>query len=129
MATKRMKEYELLAEIKDDLAQCLPESSEVSSERAKALKYYLSQPFGNEIDGRSQIITTDVSDVIEGALPPLLKLFTSSDDVALFDPVGPEDEEQARQESDYINYVFYKDNPGFHILYTWFKDQLCFLQG
>jgi len=127
--TPKMTEDELAAEIQQDLALCVPTSSEVSTERTKALEYYLGEPFGNEKDGRSQVITSDVLDTIEGALPALLKLFTSSDDVALFDPVGPEDEEQAKQESDYINHVFYKDNNGFLILYTWFKDALMSKNG
>jgi hypothetical protein len=126
---RKMTEDELASEIYDDISQCIPLSSEVSSERTKALEYYLAEPFGNEKDGRSQVITTDVADTVEGALPGLIKLFTSSDDVALFDPVGPEDEEQARQESDYINHVFYKDNDGFLILYTWFKDALLSKNG
>ncbi len=74
---RKMTEDELAAEIYDDISQCIPLSSEVSSERTKALEYYLAEPFGNEKDGRSQVVTTDVADTVEGALPGLIKLFTS----------------------------------------------------
>jgi hypothetical protein len=129
MKKMKMSEEELIAELRSDLALCVPEYSSVADQRASALKYYMAEPFGNEVEGRSQVVTTDVADTIEGVLPPLLKMFTSSDDVAVFDPVGPEDEEQALQESDYINHVFFKDNEGFQILYTWFKDALLSKNG
>jgi len=96
----------------------------VSSQRETALKYYLGLPFGNEQDDRSQIVMTEVRDVLEGALPTMLKIFTSSDDVVRFEPQSPEDEQAAQQATDYINYIFYRKNPGFKILYTWFKDAL-----
>ena len=37
---------------------------EIVSRRRKSLEYYLGKPFGNEVDGRSQVISTDVSDTI-----------------------------------------------------------------
>ena len=35
----------------------------------------------------------------------------------------------AEQATNYINYIFNKDNPGFSILYTWFKDALIEKNG
>lgn len=126
---KRMSESELLSVVRSDLEACSPEQTALSEQRAEAMQYYLCEPFGNEVEGRSQVVTSDVQDVIEGILPQLIKMFTSSDDVVLFDPVSPEDEEQANQESAYLNHVFYKDNEGFQILYDWFKDALLFKNG
>jgi hypothetical protein len=123
-------ESELLAEINADLDKCIPyDGSTVASDRAKAMKYYLAEPFGNEVDGRSQVVTSDVADTIEWMLPQLIRIFTSSDEAVMFDPVGPEDEEAAKQETDYLNHVFYKDNDGFMILYNWFKDALLLKNG
>ena len=42
---------------------------------------------------------------------------------------GPEDDEMARQCSDYLNYVFYKENDGFVALYSAFKDALIQKNG
>jgi hypothetical protein len=41
-----------------------------------------------------------------------------------FEPVGPEDEAAAQQETDYVNHVFMQQNPGFMILYSLIKDAL-----
>lgn len=125
-----MTKDELLAELRADLDKCIPyDGSTVATDRAKAMQYYLSEPFGNEVNGRSQVVTSDVADTIEWMLPQLIKIFTSSDEAVVFDPVGPEDEEAAKQETDYLNHVFYKDNDGFMILYNWFKDALMLKNG
>ena len=98
--------------------------TETSAERAKAMDYYLRKPYGNEVEGRSQIITAEVAEAIDGALPDLIRVFTRADDIIQYEPVGPGDEEGAKQATDYANWVFYKQNPGFTILHHWFKDAL-----
>jgi hypothetical protein len=75
-------------------------------------------------DGRSGAVSNDVSDTIEGLMPNLMDIFCGSDEVVKFDPVGPEDEEPAQQETDYVNHVFMQQNPGFMVLYTFIKDSL-----
>src|SRR5262249_30175699 len=78
----RMTESELksiiAAEIADSLAHL---GGELSEQRRKALRYYLGEPFGNEVEGRSKIVSTDVADTVEWILPSLLKIFTAGDDV------------------------------------------------
>ena len=95
---------------------------DVSQERAKAWDYYMSKPFGNEVEGQSSVVTSDVADCVDGMMPSLLRIFTSAENLVDFDATGLEDEEQAEQESDYVNHVFFKQNPAFEILYTWFFD-------
>jgi len=93
-------------------------------DRRKALDYYLRRPYGNEIEGRSQIVTGEVAEVIDGALPQLVRVFTASEDIVRFEPKGPGDEEGAKQATEYVNWVFYRDNDGFLVLHNWFKDSL-----
>jgi len=96
----------------------------IAGEREKALNYYYGRPFGNEIEGRSQVVSTDVADVIESVMPSIIKIFTAGDDVVKFEPQGPEDEETAQQATDYCNWIFNRDNDGFLILHDWIKDAL-----
>jgi len=111
----------LSAEIDDAIGYL---DTETTADRAKAMDYYLRKPYGNEIEGRSQIITAEVAEAIDGALPDLIRVFTRADDIIQYEPVGPGDEQGAKQATDYANWVFYKQNPGFTILHTWFKDAL-----
>ena len=103
--------------------------TETTEARTKALEYYLRQPYGNEVDGRSQIVTGEVAEAIDGALPQLVRVFTQSDDIVRFEPKGPGDEEGAKQATDYCNWVFYTQNPGLTILHNWFKDALLQKNG
>jgi hypothetical protein len=101
-------------------------ADELVREREQAMRYYLgdvSQDMPAQ-DGRSKTVSMDVSDTIEGLMPNLMDIFAGSDEVVRFEPVGPEDEEAAQQETDYVNHVFMQKNPGFMVLYSFIKDAL-----
>ena len=102
---------------------------ELVSRRKKSLEYYLGMPLGNEQEGRSQVVSNDVLDTVESLMPSLMRIFTAGDNVFNCEGVGPEDDEMARQCSDYLNYIFYKENKGFVALYTAFKDALIQKNG
>ena len=98
--------------------------SETTQQRTDALSFYLRQPLGNEIEGKSSIVTGEVAEAVDGALPPLVRIFSSSDEVVRFDPRGPQDEAGAKQATEYCNWVFMRDNAGLIIMHDWFKDAL-----
>src|SRR4051812_11805703 len=79
------------------------EATKLSSDRSDAMDYYLGDMSKDmpAADGRSSAVSTDVSDTIEGLLPQLMDIFCGSDEVVRFEPVGPEDEEAAAQETDF----------------------------
>jgi hypothetical protein len=125
-----IEDMEIIAQIEaqENIAYGVNDSA-LSNDRAEAIDYYLGQPFGNEEEGRSQVVSYDVQDTIESALPQLLKVFVAGDKVVQFDPKGPEDQEAAEQETDYINHVVMEQNEGFKIFYVWFKDALLSKNG
>jgi len=98
--------------------------SETTGERQQALEYYLRRPYGNEVEGKSQVVTGEVAEAVDGALPQLIRIFTSSENIVEFNPVKEGDEPLAKQATTYVNHVFYKDNDGFSVLHNWFKDAL-----
>lgn len=107
------------------------ESSDLSEQRMKSLRYYdgdMSKEMPDE-DGLSSAVSTDVQDTVEGILPIVLDVFMSNEDVVVFNPRGENDEAQAQQETDYVNHVFYQKNPGFLTLYTAIKDGLLQKNG
>jgi hypothetical protein len=103
--------------------------SETVEQRKLALEAYLRQPYGNEVEGKSQIVTGEVAEAIDGALPSLVRIFTGSDNIVVFEPQGPKDEASAKQATDYCNWVFNRDNEGVAILHDWFKDALLQKNG
>lgn len=100
------------------------QNDELSVDREEAINAYLGKPYGNEVEGQSQIVSRDVMDTIEWIKPSLLRIFTGGDEIVRFDPVGPEDEETAKQETDYVNYVIQQKNNWFYIFNTWISDAL-----
>ena len=103
--------------------------SYIAPEREAAMSYYLAQPFGNEEDGRSQVVLTEVRDTILAMLPSLLRIFTGGDKVLEFVPKGPEDVEAAQQATDMIDYIFMQENNGFRVLHDAMKDGLLLKTG
>ena len=125
MAQNELKSI-LQAEIDDAIGFI---ESETVEQRKQALEAYLRQPYGNEVEGKSQIVTGEVAEAIDGALPSLVRIFTGSDDIVVFEPQGPKDEASAKQATQYCNWVFSRDNEGVSILHDWFKDALLQKNG
>jgi hypothetical protein len=114
------------AEIDDAIGYVETETVE---QRTKAINYYNRYPYGNEVEGRSQIVTGEVAEVVDGALPQLLRIFTSSDELVRFEPKFPGDEEGAKQATELVNLAFFQDNPGVILMHDWFKDALLQKNG
>ena len=130
MAKETITEEELVARIRGEITDSLGYMGDtISTQREMAMKYYYGLPFGNEVDGRSQYVDSTVQDTIEWIKPSLMRVFASGDEMVKFTPHGPEDVKMAEQASDYVNYVFTKDNPGWEILYSWFTDALLSKNG
>jgi len=129
MASSKLTDEELISRINSEIADSIGYNDTVSDQREKAMEYYYGLPLGNEVDGRSQYVDSSVMDTIEWIKPSLMRVFASGDEMVTFAPHGPEDVEAAKQATDYVNYIFTKDNPGWEILYTWFTDALLQKNG
>ena len=125
-----MQELDLRAILDNEIDNALGYiTTETTEERRKAIKYYNREAYGNEVEGRSTIVTGEVAEAIDGAIPQLLRIFTQSDDVVRFEPKGPGDEPKAKQATMYANWVLMNDNQGVIILHDWFKDALLQKNG
>lgn len=126
----KMTEQDLLRFLEAEQADAFHyNDGDVASSRNQALRDYLRFPYGNEQEGRSQVVASDVFDTVEGILPDLVEVFVASDKAVVFDPVEQNDEEGAKQATEACNHVFYKQNNGFLILYTAAKDALLLRTG
>jgi len=124
-AIEPMDETELQGIVAGELEDAVSYiDADVSPIRAKGTEYYRGDPFGNEEDGRSQVVAMEVRDTVSAMLPSLMKVFFSTENVVEYVPRGPEDVAGAQQATDYANYVFTADNNGFMTTYALFKDSL-----
>ena len=126
----KMDEYQLNSIVSSEVTDALNHfDSEFSQDRIRAMDFYLGEPFGNEVQGRSSVVTTEVADTVEAIMPNLMRVFTANDKYVRFSPRTAEDVERAEQVSDYVNYIINHDNEGYKVLYNWFKDALLFRLG
>jgi hypothetical protein len=124
-----MNEKDLLQQVKHQLVHCHGyEGDEVASARAQALDYYFQRVRGDEVAGRSAVVSGDVSAMVEANLAQMMDAF-SSDNVIEFEPYGPDDEDQAQLESCAVQYLVMGRNNGFVELSQAIKDALLLRNG
>ena len=97
---------------------------DISPIRAESTRYYLGDPFGNEVDGRSQVVSRDVRDSVQAVLPSMMRVFFGSEKVVEFVPRTANDMAMSEQATDYLNYIVRQDNDAIAIFYSVFKDAL-----
>jgi len=109
------------------------EDGDISDDRKENFNYYIGAEYGNEREGYSKFVTREALETVEWVLPSILRVFLSSDKIAQFDPMGPEDEKASEQETDITNYFVMRANNkgqgGFLPLHHWMKDCLMYPNG
>lgn len=100
-------QYTLAAMITDAVSFI---DEEISPQRAKAIRYYRGDLFGDEQDGRSKVVSRDVHDTIQSLLPSIQRTFFGAEKMIEYAPRGPEDIQAAEQATDYANFVLEQDN-------------------
>lgn len=106
------------------------DDTELSAKRAKAMEYFRGEMTDTPaMEGRSSVVSKDVADTIGWMLPGIIRVFTASDVMVAYEPEKPGDEEFSKQASEYANYVFMRDNPGYRILWDGTHDSLTLGNG
>lgn len=113
----KMKEDELSALVEGWLTQARHfDDSDLSEQRSKANKFYDGEVDIKVQPHRSAVVSSDVADVMGWILPGLLRVFTASNRVAIYEPNTREEEEGAKQATEGINYVFLNECDGFRVM-------------
>jgi hypothetical protein len=100
--------------------------------RLEALQFYRGDNldlYGDSGAGLSTVVSRDTLEAVESMLPGLVKPFVAGDETVRMEPRGPEDEEAAKQATEYLNYRFQKDNNAFRFVYDAMKDGLLSRMG
>ncbi|MBS0257248.1 MAG: hypothetical protein JSR13_05975 [Proteobacteria bacterium] len=129
--TKKVDEAELKALLAAEIRDAENfSSSEEMTERVRALNYYNGiMPDTPHQEGWSSFKSRDVADVIGWVLPGIIRVFSASDRMVDYEPERPGDEQFCDQASDYANYVFWRDNDGYRILWDATHDSLLLADG
>jgi len=100
----------------------------ISQQREMALDYYFQRARGDEVVGRSAVVSGDVSAMVEATLAQMMEAF-SSDRICDFDPFDAEDETQAQLESEAVQYFVMGRENGFLELLSAIKEALLLRNG
>lgn len=90
--------------------------SEIVEQQRDAMEAYYGQAYGDEVEGRSQLVTREVFETIEWIRPDLIDMFSSSDRIVSIEPTSPEAETTCEIAQAYLNHIFFQEHDGLSIL-------------
>ena len=110
--------------LQDAIAQAVDfVESEITDQRIKSQRYFDGEVDIGYEDGRSRVVATKVRDTVRAVKPSLMRVFMSTAKPVEYMPLGPEDVAAAEQATQYMHYVFNKNN-GYRVLNDAFHDAL-----
>ena len=84
------------------------DGSELQENHKNALRRYFGRPRGDEVEGRSIILSMDVADTVDSVMAELSPMLKST--LIEFEADGEQDEAQAQLESDFVMHCAQKSN-------------------
>lgn len=125
--SEKMDDDRLKALLSQEISSSLTyDKTELAQKRARNLEYLRGEMNDTPAaPNRSSVVSMDVADTIGWMLPGIIRVFTASDVMVSYEPEKPGDEAFSKQASEYANYVFMRDNPGYRILWDGTCDSLA----
>lgn len=120
----KMSDSQLLSIVQDAEQDAAIYNGEFMRENEKYLKGYLGEPYGDEVEDQSQVVSTDIADVIEADMPSLARIFLGSGDIIKFEPNTESQTEidEAEEKTKYVNWLVRNQPESFKLLHDWMKD-------
>ncbi len=100
----------------------------LSTDREAAFDYYFQRKRGDEVDGRSDVVSGDLSAMVEATVAQMTEAFSSSR-IVDFDPLSADDEDQAALESEAVHYYVMGRENGFLQILSAIKELLLARNG
>lgn len=86
----------------------------------EAIRSYNGELYGDEEDGRSQVVARDVSEVTDYMLTSIIDVISGSGRIVEFEPTSKEDEDQTDDATEAMHYV-YRRKRGYTVIHDWAK--------
>lgn len=103
--------------------------TDLQQQQITALNEYFGKKYGDEEEGRSQVVSRETLESIERIRPDLLRVFAGGGDVVFLEETSEDDAEYAKAAADYLNWVFMVDNPGYRLINDFAFDALLQRRG
>lgn len=107
----KVNKKEILTALQEDFQSSESHQQEWQAQREDWKNQSLGLEYGNEVDGKSRIVSKDIAKQISWMLPSLADPFLSSPDIVKTNPVTPEDVPSAEQSELLLNTYFCRKFP------------------
>lgn len=106
-------------------------SGNISDANRKLAEYYDGELFGDEEEGRSSVVVTDVADTIDADMTSLSRVFLGAGEVVEFQPINasPEAIHEAEEKNLYINWLIDNIPDSYKKQSDWLKEIDLFKVG
>lgn len=105
------------------------DDTSLNDERAVKLSFYEGRPFGNEEEGRSQVVTRDVAEVVDYMTASILRTMISGERVVEFEAMGESDGDAIEQANEAVSQQFMRMQDGYRVLHDTLKAGLLEITG
>jgi hypothetical protein len=119
---------DIAVRLRQSIDQAIDAQSDKATQRARAWQQFKNLPTGTEIEGRSQLQSSDVNSMITAVCAQMVISF-AQDQVATFPADNQDDEDQAAAESRAVNKVLIADNGGFGNILAGVQNALMYRNG
>lgn len=106
----------ILSNLKKDLKAAEIIKKQWDSKRDEWVRESRGDPYGNEVDGKSKIVSKDIRKQLEWLIPSITDPFLSSNDVIKCNPITYEDVEAAKQNELLLNTQFCRKFPRYNFI-------------
>ena len=119
-----MTESELLSLVSNAESSAVIYNGEFSRINERLLKDYLQEPYGDEVADQSQVISSDVQDVVESDMPSLARVFLGSTQPVAFEANTANEAENIEidEKNTYVNHLIMNQPWSYQTLFSWMKD-------
>lgn len=124
IAREPLDESQLVAILQREYHAADHYRQELDQTRALTNDYYDGRPFGNEMDGMSQVVLPDVQEVVDYMTASVLRTFASGERVVEFEAPDEGNEVAAEEATEAVNYAFLRLQDGYRLLHDVGKDGL-----
>jgi len=120
--TDRLTNEELAIILAEDERRAISyRDSTLADEQEVALKFYEAEPFGDEEEGRSQIVVPVVQEVVDYMTIAVLRTMVSGDRVVEFEAQEADQDQEAAEATEAVNLAFLRHQDGYKVLHDWLK--------
>ncbi|PCJ25797.1 MAG: hypothetical protein COA97_06870, partial [Flavobacteriales bacterium] len=119
----QMSDDDFLTQVNMAETDAISHSSTYMPLNRRMLSDYLGCPNGYEVEGQSQVVSTEVSDVVGSDMPSLVRFFLGGREIMKFKPNSENERDvtEANEKTKYVHHIIRNQKNSFKIFHDFLK--------